>query len=49
MAAATLKQISDFFKIPGYTLKEFKKDWESLTDQDKTDLKEGIGNGTLTY
>jgi hypothetical protein len=28
---------------------EFREEWAQLTDQDKTDLKNGIGDGSLTY
>lgn len=48
MADATLKEIKDFF---GMTLPEMKKEWTGgkLTDKDKKELAEGIGNGTFTY
>ena len=49
MAAATLKTIADYFKLPGETLKNFRDQWEALSDKDKEDLKNGLGNGTLTY
>lgn len=28
---------------------EFKAQWDQLTDTGKAQLKEGIGNGSLTY
>lgn len=46
---ATLKEVTDFFRSTYATLKEFSEDWKRLTDQDKLDLKTGIGNGTFTY
>lgn len=49
MADATLKQVADFFKMPGKTLKEFSAEWARLTGDDKAQLKAGIGDGTLTY
>jgi hypothetical protein len=47
--AASLKDVMDFFGKNGGTLKDFRAEWEALTDQDKNDLKEGIGNGSLNY
>ena len=51
MAEATLKEIREFFNSPDrpMTLSTLKVDWNDLTEQDRTDLKAGIGNGTLTY
>lgn len=49
MAQATLKTVADYFKLPGETLKDFRAQWDALSDQDKTDLKNGLGDGTLTY
>jgi hypothetical protein len=52
MAKATVKDVKEFF---GMTLGEMKDEWmgkgdgPKLSDQDKQDLMEGIGNGTLTY
>ncbi len=36
-------------KQNGYTMSQFRDDWSKLTDQDKRDLRTGIGDGTLTY
>jgi hypothetical protein len=33
----------------GYTLSMFNRDWKSLSDLDKDQIKQGIGDGTLTY
>jgi hypothetical protein len=50
MAAATIKDVADFFgKLPGQTLKGFSDEWKALSDEDKSQIKEGIGNGTLNY
>jgi hypothetical protein len=43
----SLKDLKEFF---GYEmLKDFAKDWKVLSDQDKEDIKEGVGNGTFNY
>ena len=49
MAEATLKQVADFFRKDGETLTQFSQEWKSLTDDDKAQIREGIGNGTFTY
>jgi hypothetical protein len=49
MVDATLKQVADFFRKAGETLKEFSNEWTKLTSDDKAQLKAGIGDGTLTY
>jgi hypothetical protein len=72
MAAATVKQIKEFFHDPNASgtdpvtgnvgrpmgLPQMKAEWigsdehdsaKKLTDEDKRQLAEGIGNGTLTY
>jgi hypothetical protein len=46
---ATLKAVTEFFRREGETLKGFTEEWKQLTDEDKEQIKEGIGNGTLTY
>lgn len=46
---ATLKQVTDYFRKEGQTLKGFTEEWKALSEEDKEQLKEGIGNGTLTY
>lgn len=50
--AASIKDVADFFRSgdgPKVTLKEFSDEWKALSDGDKAQLREGIGNGTLTY
>jgi hypothetical protein len=49
MADASLKQIADFFRKDGETLSQFAEQWKALSDKDKTDIKAGIGDGSLTY
>jgi hypothetical protein len=48
MAEATLKDVAAFFEMP---VGAFRDEWVKggLTEQDKNEIKEGIGNGTLTY
>lgn len=46
---ATLKQVADYFRLPGQTLKAFTEEWKALSDEDKDQLKSGLGNGTRTY
>jgi hypothetical protein len=31
------------------TLSEFSKQWRSLDDKDKADLKKGVDDGSMTY
>jgi len=33
----------------GYTLSQFNAHWKQLSELDKDQLKQGIGDGTLTY
>lgn len=46
---ASISEVQKFFYREGDTLKQFSDEWKQLTDQDKSDLKAGIGNGTLNY
>jgi hypothetical protein len=46
MPDATLQQIMEFFGMPP---RVFRTEWADLTDTDKAQLREGIGNGSLTY
>jgi hypothetical protein len=43
---ATLKEVRDYFGISG---KDMIAQWRHLTDEDKRQLREGLGNGTQTY
>lgn len=50
MAAATIKAVADFFgRKPGQTLKDWSEEWKQLSETDKEQIKNGIGDGTLTY
>lgn len=44
---ATVKEVKDFFGEK--SISKFTTEWKALTEQDRADLKNGIGNGTLTY
>jgi hypothetical protein len=50
---ATLKEVREFFDTLArpMALKDFRAEWQNggLTDQDKAELRAGIGNGSLTY
>lgn len=41
-----LKEIMEFF---GAKLGEFSKEWRQLTEQDRTQIRAGIEDGTFTY
>jgi len=42
----TLKEIMAFFEMP---TARFAKEWKGLSQDDKVQIKEGLGNGSLTY
>lgn len=46
--SATLKDVREFF---GMTVGQFRDEWtkQGLTEEDKEQIKAGIGNGTMTY
>ena len=45
--AATMLEVKKYF---GYDkLSDFKRDWQELDDISRVQLRNGIGNGTLTY
>lgn len=48
---ASLTEVHKFFQGSDskYNLAAFRADWAQLTDKDKTDLRTGLGNGTMTY
>ena len=46
MAEASIKDVRDFF---GMNASDMIAEWKLLSDQDKIQIKEGIGNGTFTY
>lgn len=43
---ASVKDVMDYF---GMSTGEFKGQWLKLTQSDKDALKQGIGDGSLTY
>lgn len=44
------KLISNFFgKLPGQNLSDFMEEYKALSSEDKSQLAEGIRNGSLTY
>jgi hypothetical protein len=51
MATATLTQVHKFFQgdDKDYNLAKFRAHWSELSDTDKTQLRDGIGDATLTY
>jgi hypothetical protein len=49
MAAASIKDVADYFRKGNQPLKEFTEEWKLLSDKDKEELKQGIGDGTLDY
>jgi hypothetical protein len=42
----TIKDVMHYFDM---SAAEFAREWKLCSEQDKIDLKTGIGNGTLTY
>jgi hypothetical protein len=44
---ATLVQVSKFFEFDN--IASFRKEWEALSDTDRDQIKQGIGNGSLNY
>lgn len=47
MAESTLTAIIRYFGYP--TPAEFRKEWMELTKEDQMQIREGIGNGSMTY
>ncbi len=47
---ATIKDVKDFFGMkPGQSLKEFAEEWKAMDDASKEQIRQGLGDGTLTY
>ena len=46
MADAGVKELKEFFGMDAAT---FMREWKELSDEDKADLKKGVGDGTFTY
>jgi len=55
MTAANLAEVHKFFaqkvdpNSPDYSLAKFRSEWSHLTVEDKAQIRDGIGDGTLTY
>lgn len=45
----SIKDVMEYFGKGDGGLKGFQAEWKALTDKDKEQLKQGIGDGTLTY
>jgi len=46
MPEITIKDVMAYF---GMTATEFAREWKACSQVDKQKIKEGIGNGSLTY
>ena len=46
MSEAGIKEVMAYFGIP---ITQFGKEWKQLSEQDKNQLRRGIGDGTFTY
>ncbi len=46
---ASIKDVADAVKIPGETLKDFSATWKELPEEDKEQLRQGVGDGSMTY
>lgn len=47
---ATLAQVWKFFNTEGdYKLAQFRVEWALLSDNDRAQLKQGVGDASLTY
>lgn len=45
-----LNEIHKFFKGESvYPLKQFREEWQTLSDKDKAEIKAGFDNDTYTY
>jgi hypothetical protein len=47
MAAATIKQVKDFFGETNTS--KFVAEWKALSPESQEQLKNGIGDGSLDY
>ena len=43
---ATIKQVMEFFDMP---IRVFGAEWKLLSKESQTEIKQGIGDGSLTY
>lgn len=52
MPDANIGEVFNYFssnRTNSYTMAQFSKDWKALSEQDKDDLRKGIGDGSLDY
>jgi len=57
VSKATITEVARFFKIgdgkvstdPRNSLSAFAKEWKEVSEAGKTELRQGIGDGSLTY
>ena len=47
MPEASLTDVKNYFGYP--SLSAFGVDWKQMPDEDRRQIREGIGNGTFTY
>jgi hypothetical protein len=55
--AASIKEVAEYFKVgdgtvsddPRNSLTVFSREWKALDETDKTQIRDGIGNGTYDY
>lgn len=45
--AATLIEVRKFFDFED--MKQFRQEWTALTEDDRAQIREGLGNGSYTY
>ncbi len=49
---ASIGDVFAFFsdnKSNGYTMGQFSKEWKTLDEKQRKEIRTGIGNGSLTY
>lgn len=46
MPDATLKQVIDYF---GISMTQFAKEWKQLSEEERQQIKAGIGDKSFTY
>jgi hypothetical protein len=49
MSDTTGAKLTEIMKFFGLTAAKFQREWSKLTDTDKAQIRQGIGNGTMTY
>ncbi len=49
MSETTGAKLTEIMKFFGMTASTFQRQWSKLTDTDKAQIRQGIGNGTMTY